>query len=321
MDIDLRALQRLVASGDTDAMRRYAAKLLRSGQLDDVEIEARLGDQPALQIFLLAMDYAGEINLNSLWAYPYYADPYEEAQIGGIGEALFSFPVPYHLGMTLSDITYLINERLGREMPTDFIGAWVVEDTTVEMADKVSHDHLHYLMGTTEFLDLENEVVEQWTEALRYYVVRAESLLLITRFDETIFPRPGYDLGSYRLRNRRPFTRYIIEAERASRYSGEYINIPEPITRRISPKLYRQIPQAIGPQRYVVVLHTPSGKAFSLDRQYQLLEDSLPKEVIINALRRPTSIDSGKAVSADYQMPEWARELPEEEFSAFWVAE
>jgi len=296
----------------------YAVKLHRSGQLDDVEIEARLGDQAALQVFLLAMDYAGEINLDALWAYPYYANPYD--LLGEIDPVLFAFPVPYQLGMTLSDITYLISEGLGREMAFDFIGAWVVEDTAVEAADKVRHDQVNYLLGT-ELLDLENEMIDQWGEVLRYHVIRAESLLLITKFDGTIFPRPGYDLGGYQLRNRRPINRFIIEAERASHYSDVLIEIPEPVERRISQKLYRQIPQAIGRQRYVVVIHLPSGRAFSLDRQYQLFEDDLPRGIILNALRHPTSIDSGKAVSANYQMPGWAVELPGDEFRAFWVAE
>ena len=82
-------------------------------------------------------------------------------------------------------------------------------------------------------------------------------------------------------------------------------------------------PVAIGRDRYVVIYYEPEDKAYSLDRNYNLLEKNLHisnKKVVRSAIDNHVQSWSGWVPSCDYQKPEWALNLKDKFFTAYWVA-
>lgn len=317
MDVDLRELERLVALGDEDALARYLISLVRSGQLDNLEHQARLGDQQAIKYFLLALHYTNEINLGTFWVYPFLEDRFNQRNV------LAPTPIPYQPGMTLSEIINTLTEvlgyaitRYGSDIKTSLKGAYVVEDLTIEMASKVLYD-----IGVawedpahSGHPSLPDEILSD----VEFSIIRAGALLLINRRG-TIFP-PVHELGNYPHRSQQPMRVYRERARSSNRFSESNLSLPDPVKRRFTPHMDQYIPDLVGgdEKRYKVVLHVPTGRAYTNDRSYSLLEEHVDADVVLDAMRFHNSIDVGrKATTGEWQEPAWSRKLPGEEFITY----
>jgi hypothetical protein len=314
MDETLRNLERLAASGDDAAIALYYRSLQRSGRFDGIEIQARLGDQDALAAFLTGLHYLDELNINSLWAYPFFSRPY-----GEVGNRfLFDYPLPFRPGLNLQDITSFVTlNRGGLSYP--FIGAWVVSEQTINAADKVAHDyHSYHLSQIDETLEHNTEAeIEARAELIRFFVVRAESLLLITK-NGTRFPRPEEDLDRHRLKSQQPIYRYLH-----SRHESEpQPRIPNwPALPRVGMHMVSRFPERLSTppnSRYAVVVHKATGRAFSINSAYNLLEPELQQDVVLDALRHHSSANLSTAY---HSKPEWAEGMPSEDFNTYFVTE
>ena len=73
---------------------------------------------------------------------------------------------------------------------------------------------------------------------------------------------------------------------------------------------------------YIVVVHKRAG-AFVLDGLYRLSQDHIPGHdpLIARARKHHCSSTAGWVPRRDEQRPWWAKRLPEEDFTAYWVAE
>ena len=311
MDVDLRELERLVATGDETALASYLIGLVRSGQLDNLERQARLGDQQALTYFLMALNYVGEINLATFWVYPFLvgvnAQPRPEDAFTD-RNILAPTPIPYQLGMTFSNVGDILSDLHGDpEINAAIKGAYVVEDLTIEMAEKVLHD------------------LSNWFDTLRgnlikYSIIRAGALLLIDDRG-TIFP-PIHELGHYPLRQQQSMRLYKERARSANRFDQANLEIPDPVKRRFTPHMDQYIPDTVGGdrQRYKVVLHVPTSRAYTNDRGYNLLEEHVDVGVVLDAMRFHNQIDVGsKGTTEASQEPTWSRKLPDSEFITYTV--
>lgn len=76
---------------------------------------------------------------------------------------------------------------------------------------------------------------------------------------------------------------------------------------------------------YVIVRHKPTCRAFALDRGYKLLGTLEADQLeIIRVLlnenpKRKLEDWMDWKPTADWQMPDWARDLPDKEFLGIWV--
>jgi len=304
MDERNRELERLAATGDKQALGLYLSAIIRSGEVDQIERNARLGDQNSLALFLQILNHIREIDLNTLWVYPFLEDRITGRYV------LAPVPLPYRLRMSFSDIHQELTETLGYTttrygQSIELKGAYIVEDLTIEMAGKALHD-LHVrddLYNPDEFLgDLE------------FSIIRAGSLLLIDRRG-TIFS-PVHELNGYPHRMQQPMRIY---RERALSHK---LPAPDPVKRRFAPHMDQYFPDLISGDgnRYAVVLHVPSGRAYSNGRGYSLLEEDLSAEVVLDAMRFHNSVNLGeKATTQPNQEPAWARILPDNEFNTYFV--
>ena len=305
MDFHLRELERLVATGDEQSLRMYLISLVRSGEIDKVEWQARLGDQQALTYFLLALDYTGEIDLRTFWVYPFLEDAFSNRNI------LAPAPIPYQLGMTFSDVKDIFSNKLGYVVAIK--GAYVVEDLTIEMAEKVLYDINIWLPEEDQDTALREYLIE-------YSIIRAGALLLIDNRG-TIFP-PIHELGHYTSRQQQSMRLYKRRAQDRNRFDQAKLIIPDLVKRKFIPHMDQYMPDLVGgdKQRYKVVLHVPSGRAYTNDRGYNLLEETVGPEVVLDAMRFHNQIDVGqKATTGEWQEPVWSRELPDEEFITYTV--
>lgn len=319
MDIDIRELERQADSGDKAAITRYIAALLRSGEIVNIERQARLGDQRSMRYFLLALNFNRELNLDSLWVYP-FTDLHNPS--------LVDYPIPFELGMTLNDIRrILIDElRYGLRIPATneeaknrIIGAWVIEDLSVELADKVSYDVSHWMeyRWPGHNIYIEGELSrEALIEDIKWSIIRASSLFQINNRGSVF--TPTHDLGSYFHHQSQSINIYRERASSAN------LRLPPNVERRMSPHSPLHIPLAPGGRgtRYKVVLHVPTGRAYSNDRSYALLETDVAPEIILRAMRYHNTIDVGeKATTMPHQEPGWSRSLPDAEFITYTVAD
>ena len=72
---------------------------------------------------------------------------------------------------------------------------------------------------------------------------------------------------------------------------------------------------------YVIVTHKPSRRSFTLDRQYQLLEDRGEVIGVPLGMKVINTWDGWCPTKGHGQMPAWAEEYPDKEFYAQWVQE
>lgn len=73
-------------------------------------------------------------------------------------------------------------------------------------------------------------------------------------------------------------------------------------------------------QLYTVVVHKPTGRAFTLDRSYGLLNADIAdyKTILVGTSRIVSAFD-GWVPTGDWQRPEWIEGKPDAEFHAFWL--
>lgn len=73
-------------------------------------------------------------------------------------------------------------------------------------------------------------------------------------------------------------------------------------------------------QMYVIVVHTPTGRAWALTRRYAMMSELL-KKPYKDYLSASKTLDQwdGWLPSMRSQVPEWAQPLPKAEFYAYWI--
>lgn len=75
-----------------------------------------------------------------------------------------------------------------------------------------------------------------------------------------------------------------------------------------------------GRVRYVVVVHTPTGRAYSLDAGYGLLEREVAPDVVEAAKAAPFSVWVGWTPGFREQRPAWHdASLADRDFCAYWT--
>ena len=74
---------------------------------------------------------------------------------------------------------------------------------------------------------------------------------------------------------------------------------------------------------YVIVVHIPTGRAFTLKRNYGLIDALVTdyKAVIVAAGQRLYTSWPGWTPSGNWQRPDWIRDIPADEFTAYWLTE
>ena len=73
---------------------------------------------------------------------------------------------------------------------------------------------------------------------------------------------------------------------------------------------------------YVIVIHTPTQRAFTLDRSYKILTPLIEKAypAMFGELEHGEKWE-GWLPSYEYQRPPWTHELDSQEFTAWWYKE
>lgn len=71
---------------------------------------------------------------------------------------------------------------------------------------------------------------------------------------------------------------------------------------------------------YVVVLHRPTRQAFTLTRQYRLLHECLDHSEVACLIDSTVDDWEGWKPSFFGQVPAWAKDLPGDTFTAYWIA-
>lgn len=73
-------------------------------------------------------------------------------------------------------------------------------------------------------------------------------------------------------------------------------------------------------QMYVIIVHTPTGRAWALSRNYVMMSELLTKPYK-DYLSKSKTLDQwdGWLPTSFAQVPEWARSTPAEEFYAYWI--
>jgi len=72
---------------------------------------------------------------------------------------------------------------------------------------------------------------------------------------------------------------------------------------------------------YAVVVHTESGRAFGLDRGYDLMIDLMSLDDFARQFGDHEVIGDwdGWKPSGGHQVPAWAQKIPERELHAYWL--
>jgi hypothetical protein len=64
---------------------------------------------------------------------------------------------------------------------------------------------------------------------------------------------------------------------------------------------------------YVLVLHRPSGRGFTMTRNYNIIQS-----LIENVAVEDRVVDTWDSWMPSFQRPDWTKDLPDEEFLAVW---
>ena len=67
-------------------------------------------------------------------------------------------------------------------------------------------------------------------------------------------------------------------------------------------------------KKYVIVRHNPTGRSFSLDRAYELIDPDVEDCLDPNYI----SVWQGWFPTMERQSPKWAKDISRDEFTAYW---
>lgn len=284
--------------------------LSSSNKYNELERNARLGDESAIFDYLRALDHQGKVELEHLWVCPFYDHWYDSYTPG---KELFPFCFPYKLGMKLSDVNAVLN-NYGINKAEEIKGAFVVDVASLELADKVKNDLFSWGRGYLE------TPVDYIPELSKYLILQAESILTIdlsgTKLTEGIEGSLNKDRSTSKF--------WREEGKRLWRVGGRKGKLG-PIKsswpqREVKHKLIPHLPERSGNIPYVIILHMPTKKAFALNGQYQLLDENVDSETVLFAMRYHVSSSLGWLPSQDTQKASWAKNLPSGEFISYWIA-
>jgi len=92
-------------------------------------------------------------------------------------------------------------------------------------------------------------------------------------------------------------------------------SIAEPVT---LPKhaVYHDLFVVLDPDTYIVVVHEPTHRAFTMDRGYELMDSDLP--AIEAPVEGIVSVYFKWLPTMKHQRPAWIEEYPEAEFTGYW---
>lgn len=309
MDEQLRSLLRKVQI-DPSSLPSLAAQLIRSGRIQDIEMDARLGDMDAIRLYLRVLHYTKEVDLNNLWLTPYVQTL--DQFLHGPQLTVWPYVTPWLPAMpfdldqtTLQDVIEPHYLEMGPYRADSILGAYIVDAADLELADAATY-HMNLNLGNSGHADL---VRGQAVNSMRFVILSKTSIL---RMDSK---------GNFRLSADEDYPHVPDRYRSTADYFRSVGEFPRWPRRQIKQQLPFIAPRRHSNEPYVLVLHLPTRRAYILGGNYSLITENATYDQIIHAMRYHLQEQEHWLPSSTHQMPAWAHNLPEEEFVAFWMAD
>jgi len=297
-------------------------------RLNELERRARLGNQQAILDYLQSLDYQGHLDLDHLWVVPYTYSPYD-IDTKNLERWMFTTPFPYILGLDLAEIKDFYKQYSRYYDPRlQISGAFVVDISTLELSDMLNHKLVNYFYdyslegGGGQEKDIDNIGL-----AAKFFLLNSETILIIDK-DGWHLPEP-HEISLLPKRERESYSYWSLLHR--MKHPGKAIRGSGPVQTRWPERQVRQLPLAHFPERahnlpYVIIVHTPTYRAFALSGGYSLLDEDVEDETVLHAMRYNRQTDHGWLPTSKQQRPDWVNDLLKagesaRNFIAYWVAE
>ena len=228
----------------------------------------------------------------------------------GLGPLLPIFP--YELGMTYADAMDVLSTS-GHEYtsypehyPNIEITFFVADIRDVELASKIKSSMNGYSY------QLPGGYLPDIAVAAQFFALQGSAVLRISKGREGMHLPQAHEVS------------LSTPADRETRkyYQRSDVKAPEPYPfphRERDSLLLGQPTTRSSDKTYVVIIHMPTFRGFTLGGGYGTLDVDAPHDLMVDAMRYNRQTDFG--YSGGHNWPEWTDGIPKSEFVGYWVAE